>query len=294
MVQHHSWGRRVFLGCNYLFLTLVAFLCLFPLVQVLAVSLSSSSAASAGLVKLWPVDFTLEAYRYVAHKAEFARSLLVTVKRVALGATVNVFLTILLAYPLSKEAKDFNWRTLYVWLFVFTMLFHGGMIPSYILIKEIGLLDSIWALILPTAVPIFNVVLLLNFFRGLPKELIESSFIDGANHWSALWRIVVPVSLPALATITLFSVVFHWNAWFDGIIYMNSTEKYPLQSYMQTIIVARDLTNLSADDLTDLKHISDRTVKAAQIFLGALPILCLYPFLQRYFMSGIVMGSVKG
>lgn len=293
MVQHRNAGTIAFAIGNYAFLVLISAMCVFPLVHVLAVSFSSSSAASSGLVKLWPVDFTLSSYQYVASKKEFLASILVTLQRVLIGTSLNMILTIMVAYPLSKEVSQLRLRTLYVWVFVFTMLFYGGLIPTYILVKELGMLDTMAALVLPTAVPIFNVILLLNFFRGVPKELLESAFIDGAGHWKTLWKIVVPVSLPVLATITLFAIVFHWNAWFDGLIYMNSPSNYPLSSYLQTIIVAKDLSNINTSNLSELQNLSDRTVKSAQIFLGALPVLIVYPFLQKYFIKGIVMGSVK-
>jgi putative aldouronate transport system permease protein len=169
----------------------------------------------------------------------------------------------------------------------------SGLIPWYIAIKNIGLIDSIWALVLPGAVNVFNVVLLLNFFRNLPKELEEAAFIDGAGHWRSLWNIYVPLSAPSLATLTLFTVVWHWNAWFDGLILMNSPDHYPLQSYLRTVVIDMDSMFRSTQDLTDLAEISDRTSKAAQIFLGTLPILLVYPFLQRYFIKGITLGSVK-
>ncbi|MBO7742708.1 carbohydrate ABC transporter permease [Paenibacillus sp. MWE-103] len=293
MVQRNSPGRTAFVYANYALLVLLGLLCIFPLIQVLAISFSSSSAAASGLVKFFPVDFTFDAYKYVATKPEFIRSFGITLERVVLGVAINMVVTVLLAYPLSKDASQLRFRTGFVWLFVFTMLFNGGLIPTYVVIKNLHMLNSIWALVLPGAVPIFNVILLLNFFRNIPKELLEASYIDGASQWSTLWRIVVPVSLPALATITLFATVGHWNAWFDGIIYMNQPEKYPLQSYMQTIIVARDMSNLSLDDIEKLKNVSDRNIKAAQIFLGSLPILLIYPLLQRFFMTGIVLGSVK-
>ncbi|WP_217594710.1 carbohydrate ABC transporter permease [Cohnella sp. GbtcB17] len=293
MVRRKSPGRTAFIYCNYTLLALLSLLCIFPLIQVLAISFSSSYAAASGLVRFFPVDFTLDAYKYVATKPEFLRSFGITIERVLLGVSINMLVTILVAYPLSKDSSQLRFRTAFVWLFVFTMLFNGGLIPTYVVIKDLHMLNSIWALVLPGALPIFNVILLLNFFRNIPKELLEASFMDGANQWSTLWRIVVPVSLPALATITLFATVGHWNAWFDGIIYMNQPDKYPLQSYMQTIIVARDMSNLSLDDIDKLKNVSDRNIKAAQIFLGALPILLIYPLLQRFFMTGIVMGSVK-
>lgn len=293
MAYRRSFGRTVFVYGNYLFLAALAILCILPIFQVLAVSFSSSGAAGRGVVMLWPVEFTLDAYEYVANKKEFIRSFGVTVARVLAGTAIGVFLTILVAYPLSRSSSELPRRTLLVWIFVFTMLFHGGLIPTYIVMKNLHLLNTFWVLILPPAVNVFNVVLMLNFFRGIPKELLEASHMDGAGHWQTLWRVVVPVSVPSLATITLFTVVFHWNSWFDGIIYMNSTEKYPLQSYMHTIMVKRDMSNLSPEEIKLYANISDRNIRAAQVFLGMLPILMLYPFLQRFFMSGIVMGSVK-
>lgn len=205
-----------------------------------------------------------------------------------------MLLTILVAYPLSKTARIFPARKVYVWVFLFTMLFQGGLIPWYLTIKYTGLTDNILALVLPGAVPIYNIILLLNFFRQLPKEMEEAAFIDGAGHWTTLWRIFVPTSTAALATITLFSVVGHWNSWFDGIILMNRAEKYPLQSYLQTIVISQNFQIMGADSYKILKELSNKTITTAQIFIGAVPILMVYPFLQRYFTKGIVLGSVKG
>ncbi|MCD9024103.1 carbohydrate ABC transporter permease [Cohnella silvisoli] len=294
MVQHRTIGRLLFVSANYLVLTVLALLCILPVVNVLAVSLSEGYYVGAGLVKLWPVGFTLKSYAFVAETPEFIRSVWISVERVALGGALNMLLTVIVAYPLSKEAGQLRLRTLYVWLFVFTMLFSGGLIPTYVVIRELHLLDTMWALVLPGAVPIFNVILLLNFFRSLPKELEEAAHIDGATYMQTLWRIIVPLSKPALATITLFTIVAHWNEWFNGLIYMNMPEKYPLASYLQTVIVQRDIS-LTTDPMMmeRLADLNNRSVKAAQIFLGALPVFCVYPFLQRFFMSGIVMGSMK-
>lgn len=291
-----SKGEKIFSIFNYIILTMAALVCILPMIHVLAVSLSSRSAVAAGIVKLWPVDFTLMSYKYVINKPEFFRSLLVSVKRVILGLLINMFLTIITAYPLSKDDRQLPYRTALVWYFVFTMLFGGGLIPFYMTVKLTGLIDTIWALVIPGALPVYHVILLLNFFRGLPKELEEAALVDGANHWTILWKIYVPLSLPALATLTLFTAVGHWNSWFDGLIFMNRPENYPLQSYLQTIVVQQTITPgsiLSTEDWKLLQIVSDRTVKTAQIFLGALPILIVYPFLQKYFMRGIVLGSLK-
>lgn len=287
-------GRKVFLVINNIFLITVSLLCLLPIIHIAALSFSSSAAATAGYVKLWPIDFNLNSYSFVFKRVEFWRAMGISLKRVVLGGTLNMVFTIMIAYPLSMEAANFRWRTFYVWIFFITTLFNGGLIPTYMVIKATGIIDTLWSLILPGVVPVFNVILLLNFYRQIPRELEEAAFIDGAGHWITLWKVYVPTSLPALATITLFSVVSHWNSWFDGLIYMNRPEHYPLQSYLQTVVIQRDLSLVGAEEWKNMKEISDRTVKAAQIFLGALPILSVYPFLQRYFVKGIVMGSVKG
>ncbi|NHN30797.1 carbohydrate ABC transporter permease [Paenibacillus agricola] len=293
MVEHQSLPRKLFVLINYTLLVGLAILCILPLVNVFAISLSSSSAAAAGYVKLWPVEFTWKAYEFIVQKPEFLRSLGVTLQRVLLGVTLNMVLVILVAYPLSKEASALKGRTFYAWIFVFTMLFNGGLIPLYMTIKALGLLDTIWALVLHHALPVFNILILLNFFRGLPKEMEEAAFMDGAGHWTVLWRIFVPLSTPSLATLLLFSIVGQWNAWFDGIIFMNSPNNYPLQSYLYTVVTAVDTLLAGSVDMEMLAEVSDRTAKSAQLFLGALPILLVYPFIQRFFMKGIVLGSVK-
>lgn len=287
-------SRKVFLIMNYIILSITAIACILPLINVLAISFSSSSAAAAGYVKLWPVDFTVASYKFALTKHEFVDGFLVSVQRVVLGYAISMIVSILIAYPLSKEKQVLRSRNYYAWFFIVTMLFHGGLIPTYMTIKSVGMLDTMWALVLPSAVSVFNVILLMNFFRELPKEIEEAANIDGAGHWRTLWSIYLPLSKPAVATITLFIVVFHWNSWFDGLIYMNSTSNYPLQSYLQTIIINVDPSTATANDLLDMSAISDRTFKAAQVFLAALPILLVYPFLQKYFMKGLVMGSVKG
>jgi len=293
MNYSYSVGRKVFVVCNYTFLIALSASCLFPLIHVLAISFSSSTAASSGMVKLWPVDFTLASYRFILQKPEFLRSFGVTLQRVPLGFAVNMLMTLLCAYPLSKERRDFRYRTVYAWYFVVTILFGGGLIPWFITVKETGLLDTIWGLVIPGAVPVFNVILMLNFFRGLPREIEESAFMDGAGHWRVLWRMHIPLSMPVIATVSLFTLVGHWNAWFDGLVLMNFPEKYPLSTYLQLMVTNSSRLNFSGTSLLEVMEISQRTARAAQIFLGALPILLVYPFLQKYFVKGIVLGSVK-
>lgn len=279
---------------NTIFLIAVALLCIIPMIHIAAVSFSSSAKAATGQVTLWPMDFSLNSYKYVAKRPAFWRSMLISMERIVLGGGLNLLLTILVSYPLSKAKSEFRSRSFYAWAFFITMLFSGGLIPWYMLIKQLNLINTIWALILPGAVPVFSVIILLNFFRQVPKELSEAAVIDGAGHWTTLWRIYVPVSTPALATILLFSLVGHWNSWFDGLILMNDPKQYPLQSYIQTIVVQRTYSMMTREEIQQLATISDKTLRSSQIFLGSLPIIVVYPFLQKYFVKGIVLGGVKG
>jgi putative aldouronate transport system permease protein len=279
---------------NTVILVMLALICVIPLVHVAAVSFSSSAAASAGDVSLWPKDFTTSSYSFVAKRPAFWRSMKVSVIRIIMGGGLSILLTITAAYPLSQPKASFRFRSVYAWFFFITMIFNAGLIPWYMVIRQFGLLDSIWALILPGAVPVFSVILLLNFFREVPRELAEAAFIDGAGHWRTLWTIYVPLSKPALATLLLFSLVANWNSWFDGLILMNNPDNYPLQTYIQTIAVQRSFSMMTREEIQQMAAISDRTLRSAQIFLGSLPIVMVYPFLQKYFVKGIVLGGVKG
>ncbi|GGH89011.1 putative aldouronate transport system permease protein [Pullulanibacillus pueri] len=276
-------------------LTLIAILCVAPILNTLALSFSSRIAAVSGKVFFLPVDFNLASYREVLKDHAFFRAFGVSVERVVLGAAINFIISVLMAYPLSKSRRIFPGRNIYMWLLIFTMLFQGGLIPLYMTINTYGLLDSIWALVLPTAVPVFNIILLVNFFKGIPKELEEAASIDGAGPWKILFYVYIPTSVPVLATITLFSVVFHWDSFFDGMIYMQHPENWPLQTYIQQVVVNANQMNNVTDpsEIKRLMAVSNQTLNAAKVFLSMIPILVFYPFLQRYFVSGIVLGSVK-
>ncbi|MBQ8095184.1 MAG: carbohydrate ABC transporter permease [Clostridia bacterium] len=294
MVESKHWSSRLFVVCNYLLMTFLSLSCLIPLIHILAISLSDSAAATGGLVILWPVNFTLESYAYVARRAAFWHSMLVSVFRVLVGVGLNMVFCVVCAYPLSKDKDQFHMRTFYAWYFFLTMLVSGGLIPLYMVIRQTGLMGTFWALVIPGAVPVYNIILLLNFFRQTPRELEEAAIIDGASQWRIMWQIYVPTSTAALATVALLSTVYHWNEWFNGILYMKTPDQYPLQSYLRTIVIDMKLTNMGANDWQALALVSDKTVKCAQIFLASLPILATYPFLQRYFVKGMVLGSVKG
>lgn len=218
----------------------------------------------------------------------------ISLKRVLLGSALNMLMIVMSAYALSKDNDKFRMRTAYAWFFFITMIFNGGLIPRYFVVQATGLMDSIWALVIPGCVQVFNVILMMNFFRQLPVELEEAAYLDGAGHWIVLFKVFLPVSKPALATILLFSVVQHWNEWFHGIIYMNKPTSYPLQSYLR-MLISPDTSNFDmSDDSLTLLDVNAETSKAAQIFVAAVPILMIYPFLQKYFTTGLTLGSVKG
>ena len=289
-------GRKVFLAVDVIVILLLCLICMVPLLNLLAYSFSASQPIIENKVFLWPKEFTLKAYQYVLESKEFWSSVSVSVKRVLLGVPLNTLLTILVAYPLSKDERQFKARKYYVAYMLTVMLFNGGLMPTYYIVSKTKLIDTVWALIIPGAVPIFNCIVLMNFFRGIPSELEESAKLDGASQWQILWRIFIPISKPSLATIILFSLINHWNSWFDGLIYSNHTTNYPLQSYLQTLVTSTTeiLAQGDVKAIAKLVDINDTNMKAAQIFISVIPLMLIYPFLQTYFTTGLTMGSVKG
>ena len=291
-----SKGQRIFTVFNYIAIAAVTLSYIIPLLNILAYSFSSSQAIIENKVFLWPVEFTTKAYEYVLKNAKFWTSMGVTVKRVFLGVMINLVMIILVAYPLSKPEKRFPARKYYVAFLLCVMLFNGGMMPTYYIVSKTNLIDTIGSLVLPGAVPIFSCIVLMNFFRGVPEELEESAILDGANQMQILTKIFIPISKPSIATVTLFSLVNHWNSWFDGLIYSNHTENYPMQSYLQTIVVSsvNTLENMDVDAVLDLLNVNETNMQSAQIFISIIPLMIVYPFLQKYFTTGLTLGSVKG
>lgn len=294
-----SGSRIAFLVVNFIVLTVISLLCILPFINLLAISFSSKTAVAANEVMFWPIGFNTAAYSFIMESSQFLRALGISVMRTVLGVSINIVLIILTAYPLSKTKQEFRLRSVFSWFFVVTILFSGGLIPSYMIVKYTGIMDTIWALVLPGAMPVFNMLVVMNYMRSLPHELEEAAYIDGAGHFKTLLKVILPVCTPTIATVTLFSFVTHWNSWFDGMLYMNTVDKYPLQSYLQTMVLNpesffRNATNISAELANYLNLVNARTTNAAQLFLATIPILCVYPFLQKYFTTGLVMGSVKG
>lgn len=274
---------------------LLALTCLLPLWNVVAISLSSSEAVAGNQVGLFPIGFSLASYKMLLEDGQFWRSFSISVLRVVIGWAVNILLTVLLAYPLSKTKAEFRGRNIMMGLTVFAMLFSGGMIPLYLIVKNLGLLNNIGSLVLPGAVPVFSVILLMNFFLALPPSLEEAACIDGANPWQILTKIYIPVSIPSIATISLFSVVGHWNDFQSGLLYITKVVNYPLQTYIQSlnINIAALVESGDVNALKNALEISNRNLNAAKIVVSVIPLLCIYPILQKYFITGIVVGSVK-
>lgn len=284
-----STVRKIFIVLNTVFLVFMALICVLPLVNLFAISLSGKAAANSGQVTFWPIDFTVLAYQKTFQNANFIRSIMIAVARTVLGTLLSMFVIVTAGYALSK---DFRGRTPLMWFFAFTMLFSGGLIPSYLVNSALGLKNNFWVYIIPGAFSCYNLILIMNFCKSIPPALEEAALVDGANFFQILWKIYLPLSKAGLATVALFIMVGNWNEWFTGILYMSDTKNYPLASFLQVIVVQGNQQDLALDPAS-AAAMSERTIKAAQVFIGALPILLVYPFLQKHFAKGIVMGAVK-
>lgn len=291
--QIRSTGERIFEKVNTVFLILVSITCLLPMLHVLAISFSDRISASANAVIFWPKGFNVAAYETMFSNPTFVNSFGVSVYRTIVGCTVNMVVTILAAYPLSKENDELRGRKWISLFFIIPMMVGGGLIPTFLLVKDLHLLNTIWSIILPGCVPIGNVVMMMNFFRGINKSLFESAEIDGANDFIILLRVALPLSMASVATLTLFQLVGHWNEWFAATIYINDRSKWPLQTLLSQMLTTIDYSSFNASEISRIKLLSDQSFRGAMIIFATVPILCVYPFMQKYFISGITVGSVK-
>lgn len=287
-----STSRKVFLVVNTVFCLFVGLVCLMPVVHVLAMSFSSKTPVESGNVLFWPVDFVMDNYILVAQDAQFYQSYLVSFIRVIVGWFIQIMLTVLAAYPMARSRRQFPARRYYVLFFMITMFFNGGMIPTYLVVSELGLIDTFWALVLPGCVSVYNIILIMNFMKGLPDAISEAAYIDGAGHTRTLWSVILPLCKPSIATVSLFIVLGLWNDWFGGMLYIRSQALKPLQTYLRSIVVVTNaVENMTVEDM--LGQYSTDGAAAAKIFLAMIPIFCFYPFVQKYFVKGLVYGSVK-
>ena len=270
---------------------MAALLCLLPMLNVAAISLSSELSIINRQVFLWPVDLDLEAYKSVLSDKTMMQSLGLTVILTAVSTTFSMAMTVLCAYPLSQ--KKFVGRGFFNTIIILTMYFNAGIIPDYLNIKRLGLLDNFWAMVLPIGISVFNMIIIKSFFQGLPDSLQESAEMDGATHWTILFRLYIPLSMPALATIALFYAVGRWNGFQDVRFYISSQKLYPIQFKLYQIISNLSSVESSMEGVAGPK-IAKESMKAASIMFATIPILAIYPWLQRYFVTGVTLGAVKG
>ncbi|MDR0908584.1 MAG: carbohydrate ABC transporter permease [Spirochaetaceae bacterium] len=294
MVKTRTTGEKVFAVINTVILVILAFSCFYPLWYSLCLSISDKAAANSGMVTFYPIRPTLASYQEIMKDSLFFNSFWISIQRTVLGIVITMLALIMMAYPLSKSKREYRPRSIIMWIVIFCMLFNGGTIPWYITVRNYGLIDSIWALVLGGSLPMFNLILMVNFFRGLPADLEEAAYVDGAGPWTILFRIVVPCSVPVLATIILFTGVYHWNEFFNGLVLTSGQQRYPLQTYIQQLVVnISNTANMTQDQIINMQRLSNKSLNAAKVFIAMIPMLCVYPFLQRYFVSGIMLGAVK-
>jgi putative aldouronate transport system permease protein len=291
--KHDTLGEKVFDGFNYVFLALFAMITVLPFIYIIAGSFATEVELTERKFFLFPRDPSLSAYYYIFSSNTIFRSIGVSIFITVAGTLTNLAFTLSMAYALSR--KDLMGRNLVMNLVIFSMLFSGGMIPSYLIVKELGLINSYAAVILPGAISAFNLIIIKNFFQQLPPGLEESARIDGCTDLGVLWRIVLPLSKPVIATFGLFYAVGHWNNFFAALLYLNDHTKWPLQVLLREIVMLSQLAvgDLSAMDPNFVQP-PDQSIKMAVIVVGTIPILLVYPFLQKHFAKGVLLGSIKG
>lgn len=289
MKIHNTPGGRAFDVANFVFLGAVGIITLLPFVYVFAGSFATEAEITSRAFFVWPEKFTTESYNYIFSTPAFIRALVTTICVTLVGTLIQLLLTVTMAYPLAK--RNLRGRRLVLNLVIFAMVFSGGMIPTFLLVKELGLLDSYWALILPAAINPFSLIIIKNFFQELPAELEESAKVDGATEIGILWRILLPLSKPVLATFALFYAVGIWNDFMSPLLYLSDNTKWTLQMFLRQVTVSSDLSGAPVDP----DYIPPaQGVKFAVIVVATLPILIFYPFLQKHFAKGMLIGSVKG
>ncbi|MET3849312.1 carbohydrate ABC transporter permease [Paenibacillus sp. OAE614] len=294
-IMKEARADRWFSLMNYAVLSIILIVVLYPLIFVVSASFSSSTAVLSGRVWLWPVEPTLEGYRAVFKNAMVVKGFLNTMFYTVAGTGINLVFSVMAAYPLSR--KDFRGRNGFMLLFVFTMMFSGGLIPSYLLVKDLGMIDTVWAMLLPAALSVWNVIIMRTYFQTtIPDELLEASQLDGCSDLRFLLRIVLPLSGPILAVISLFYAVGHWNQYFNAMIYLKRAELYPLQLVLRDILVQNEV---NIDMLGDAKTAAARQglrelLKYSLIVVTSFPLLVVYPFVQKFFVKGVMIGSLKG
>lgn len=290
-----TFTDRLVGGIIYAILTVILLIILYPLVFVVSASISDPLSVTKGEMWLFPKNLSFIGYELIFANKEIWIGYKNTIIYTVVGTSVNLIMTIMAAYPLSR--KDFAGRNVITGYIVFTMFFSGGLIPTYLLVKNLGMINSMWALIIPGAVSVWNIIIMRTFFQtSIPNEIQESAAIDGCSNLQTLWKIVLPLSMPVIAVIILFYSVGHWNAYFNALIYLNDRDKYPLQLFLREILIKSEVDNMAGGmDLSVQKHLMEaEAIKYAIVIVANLPVLAVYPFLQKYFTKGFLVGAIKG
>lgn len=298
MVKDNSLSSKILDIVIYVSLILLMIITLYPIIYIFSVSVSSTTAYESGRVVFLPVEFNLEAYKVILKAGTIPRSFVNSVIYTLLYTVVSLFMTTTMAYPLSRSKDRVAFKGFFSKIVIFTMFFNAGIIPNYLVVKGLGLMDSMWALILPSAISTYNLVVMRSFFEGIPDDLEEAAFIDGANEITIFWKIMLPLSKAALATVGLFYGVYMWNSWFNAMLYLQSDTKFPLQLIIRQIIMqnqmAAELAAMGDTSMLTEQTTNSVSLKYATLFLSILPMLAVYPFIQKYFVKGVMVGSVKG
>jgi len=286
-----STGSIVFDSINYTILVILCISCLYPFLFLVSQSFSGSSASNLATLRLIPETISLSSYRNVFSNEYIGYGFINTLKRVGIGVPLIVMAMVLTAYPLSK--KYFPHRKFWTGFIVFTMFFSGGLVPGYLLVRKLGLINTRWAIVLPAGISTWNMIIMRTFFEGIPESLHEAATIDGCSDMRILFKIFLPLSLPVIAVMVLFYAVGHWNSYFSALVYINDQNLYPLQMHLRKILIQFN-QNEMLDQLTEGRDVVGQSVRYATIIVSTVPILMVYPFLQKYFVKGVMVGAIKG
>ncbi|MCP1133958.1 carbohydrate ABC transporter permease [Paenibacillus polysaccharolyticus] len=298
-LRNSSTGDRAFDAINITFMICLMIVTIYPFINMIAVSLNDANDAIRGGIYLWPREWTLDNYKYIFGESDIYHATLISALRTIIGTIVSVFCTAMLAYTLSRQ--EFVLRKFVTMFFVFTMYFSGGLIPGYLLIRDLGLIGSFWVYIIPGVIGVFNMIVIRSFIEGLPEGILESARIDGAGEFTTFIRVVLPLTIPAMATVSLFVAVGQWNSWFDVFLYNSSnkelsTLQYELMKILQTSTTAA--TSSASDVYQSAENsgvaVTPTSIRATMTIIASVPILMVYPFLQKYFVQGMTIGGVKG
>lgn len=289
---------RVMLACIYFFLLFLAFVTFYPFWNALVISFNTGADTMNGGVTFWPRDFTLDNYQIVFQDTRLMNAFLISILRTIVGTTLSIFFTSMLAYGLSK--KELIGRQKIMFFFIATMFFSGGLIPTFLVVRSLGLMDTFWVMIIPSLISVWNMIIFRTFFQQMPKGLEESAKIDGCSNWGIFFKIILPLSGPVIATLSLFTAIGHWNDWFLPSIYINSERLIPMQTFLQRVLnsntVSSQLSQMdagSAARMAQMSTVTSRSLSMAIMMVATLPIILVYPFVQKYFVKGVLIGSLK-